>query len=698
MAVIEKIRVKLGVLITVLIAVALLSFIIDPTTFQWAISSMSSKNDVGEIDGKGIDYRDFQGRVDYYTAITQMTTGSSSVTEEQNAAIQNMAWQWYIDQLLFIENAQKAGIFVSEDELLDLTIGDMVSPLISGNRVFADEYGNFSAQRVKDFVSQISADQSGNLKLYWDYLQNVILDQQYYNKYYSLFTASDYINPLMLANAIEENNVTSNVDFVMVPFGIADSSVTVTDSEISHYYNSHKKDYEQNASRDLDYVVFEVVPSEDDINFANEAIQEVYPEFAVTDNMRNFMMRNSDEQFNPYYYEEGELASISQIFDDYAFGDNAGKGTSEIVSVDNRFMAARVVDSRMMSDSAYVQHILLQGDDAALADSLLTVISSGRNTMSNVALAYSADQSSNAQERGDIGWMTQYMMIPGFESVLYAQTGKPFILETDFGTHIVNVKERTQAKLKKQVAILVKEAVASKETFNSFYAKANEIATKSEGKYELFKQACQDMQLFPLSAKRVEESSRQLGTYQNTKEVTRWAFDAKVGEVSPIITVDNEYFFIAALTGIHKEGVAPLEDVRPSIEMILKNRKVAEIRTAEVAQKIAGCTTMEAVSQALGTTVSSRDGIAFSSVSRQQGFDPAFIGAVSGAQEGVITGPVKGNLGVYVFIVKSRETGAFYTEDDARSREEMMAQYTLNTILPVMMEEADVKDNRARFY
>lgn len=696
MAVIEKIRVKLGVLITVLIAIALLSFIIDPATLETAFSFMSSKNKVGEIDGKGVDYTDFQKRVDYYTAITQMSTGSSAISEEQNTAIQNMAWQWFLDQMLFIKNAELAGISVGGDEVLDLTIGDMVSPLVSGNRVFMDAAGVFSPQMVRDFVSAMSQDQSGNLKLYWDYLQSVILDQQYYTKYNSLFTASDYMNPLMLARAVEENNVTSDVDFVMVPFGIADSTITVSESEISSYYSSHKKDYEQNASRDLEYVVFEVVPSDDDINFASDAIQAVYADFATTDNMKNFLMRNSDEPFNPYYYEEGELSSVSPVFEDYAFGENQG-GVSEIVNTDESFMAARVMDVKMMSDSAFVQHILLQGDSEALADSLLSVVSSGKNTFANVAMTYSADNNLNVEERGDIGWLTQQMMIPGFESVLYAKTNAPFILKTDWGTHIVNVKERTAAKEKKQVAFLVKEIVASKETFNDFYNKANQIAAKSEGKYELFKQACQEAGLFPLTAKKVEESSRSLGSYQNTKEVTRWAFEAKKGEVSPIITVDNEYFFVAALTGIHKEGYAPVEEVRPSIEMYLKNQKLADKKAAEVAGKIAGCTTMEAVAEALDATVSSREGVAFASMS-QQGFDPAFIGAVSGASEGVITGPVKGNIGVYVFLVKSRDTGAFYTEDDAKSRQTQLEQYMLQTILPVMMEDAGVKDNRARFY
>ena len=42
MAVLETIRVKFGVVITALIAIALLSFIIDPTTLQNVASSMSS--------------------------------------------------------------------------------------------------------------------------------------------------------------------------------------------------------------------------------------------------------------------------------------------------------------------------------------------------------------------------------------------------------------------------------------------------------------------------------------------------------------------------------------------------------------------------------------------------------------------------------------------------------------------------------
>ena len=62
MAVLENIRVKLGVFITILIAISLLSFIVDPSTLSTTFQRMSSDNKVGSMNGKNITYQD------YYTA------------------------------------------------------------------------------------------------------------------------------------------------------------------------------------------------------------------------------------------------------------------------------------------------------------------------------------------------------------------------------------------------------------------------------------------------------------------------------------------------------------------------------------------------------------------------------------------------------------------------------------------------------
>ena len=187
MAVLETIRVKLGIFITVLIAVALLSFIIDPSTLQ-SVASSSSKYDVGEIDGKSISYTDYQADVDRFTAINEIMTGSSVQNEEQQISIRNAAWQSLVDKHLFIKNAKAAGIRVGEEEMVDIISGVIDSPVFTQNPAFCDENGVFSPALLNDFVSYISTDETGRLQLYWDYLIESAQTQQYYDKYYSLFT------------------------------------------------------------------------------------------------------------------------------------------------------------------------------------------------------------------------------------------------------------------------------------------------------------------------------------------------------------------------------------------------------------------------------------------------------------------------------------------------------------------------------
>ena len=696
MALLEKIRVRLGVVISVVIALALLSFIIDPGTLQSVSASMSSKYDVGEINGKSVSYTDFQKEVEQFTAINEMLTGNSVHSEQQQEMIRNAVWQSMIDQYLFYGNAKAAGLNVGKAELLDLTTGDMVSPMIS--QIFRDETGNFSVENLRQFVLNAGNDPTGNMKSLWDYLQNSVYTQQLYTKYMSLFTQSNVTNPLMLTRSIEENNNTTDVEFVMVPFGYAqDSTITVSDSEIKKYYKEHRHLYEQPASRDIEYVVYEVEPSEADIEEATSQADELHNEFINTDNVKNFLLRNSDRQYSEYWYRSGELNTVSRDINDFVFGAGNSTGVSPLYRKDNTFYAAKVMDSKMVPDSVYVRHILLQGDDEALADSLMTVLKSGKNSFSNVAALYSADQNMNVPERGDIGWMTQTFMIPGMESVLTAKKGTLYTIDTQYGKHIVEVTKTTDPIRKKQVAIFEKEIIPSKATYNEFYSKANVLATKATGKYENFKAAVQEEGLYAHPVNRMLESSSRLGTIDNTKEVTRWAFEAKKGQASNIITVNNDYFFVVAVKDVHKEGYATLQEMAGTIRSILYNQKLAEKKTQEVAEKIKDLGSMQAIADALNTTVSTSDNVTFASLT-SQGLDPKFIGAVSVAEPGVINGPLTGSIGVYVYKVTAHDTGSFFTEDDARTRNEQMSQYSTQMLMPVMMKDGDVKDNRARFY
>lgn len=694
MAILQKTREKAGMAVSIIIALALLSFIIDPQTLETAFNAMSSRNDVGVINGKTISYLDFQQDVDKFTTINEMVTGSSAQSEQQQEQVRNAAWQSLLDRYLFVKNAKAAGIRVGEEEMKDLLAGDMISPVVSQNPAFMDENGNFSKDALQNLINNISQDQTGRLKEYWNYIQNTVYTQQFYAKYGSLFTNSNFQNPLMLRRAISENNNTTNVDFVMVPNYGMDTTVKVSGDEIRKYYESHKNMFKQNASRDMEYVVFEVKPSEADINATNEAIGKVYDEFSTTDNMKSFLARNSEKSLNEYWYKAGELSTVNSGISEFV--DANAQGTSPIVSDNNVFYAARIMATAQIPDSVYVRHILLQGATETKADSLLNVLVKGEN-FSNVAASYSADTRSAADgEQGNVGWMTQTYMIPGFESVLTAQVGKPYIVKTQYGTHIVEVAKRTAPVAKKQVAILEKTALASGETFNSYYAQASKFSKIAAGKYNNYKTAVDSMGLYSHPMK-VTEATSSYGSISQAKEVTRWVFDNKVGKVSEIITVNNNYLFVATVTGIHKEGIAKIDEVKEAIRQQLYAQKASEKAAADIAQKIQGISDLQAIADTLHSSVSTGVDVRFASLAGQ-GLDPKFIGAASVAPEGKICGPVAGTIGTYIFKVNSRDTGSFYTEDDARNAATQMNNYTTQMILPVMMKESDVRDHRARFY
>ena len=701
MAVLQNIRVKFGLVISIIIALALLSFIIDPTTLSTALQSMSSKYDVGKINGKSVSYTDFQEDIQTFTTIHELTSGSSAQSEEQQQQIRDAAWQNLIDKYLFVKQAKAAGLNVGEAEMLALTSDEMTSDVLKSNYAFLDQDGNYDPSILVDFVKSVDSDATGRLRTYWNFLQNSIYNQQFYSKYASLFNTSNFQNDLMLNKAIADNNNTTDVSFVMLPFGytMTDTSVVVTNDEIKRYYDAHKEFYRQSASRDIEYVVFEVVPSEKDITDANEKISAVYDEFSTTDNMKSFLLKNSDRPYSEYWYKDGELNAVNADLNAFAFNAerNAPK-VSGIIQNGNTFYAGRVMDAAMVPDSAYVKHILLQGENAAhLADSLLTVVKN-RGNFSNLAAMYSVDQSSAADgELGNIGWMTQSYMIPGFESVIKeAEIGKPFILTTQYGTHVVLVSKKSKPVLKKQVAILEQSALAGRETYNEYYNKASRFAAIANGTLEGYRAAVDSMGVYSHVQNNVLESTSAYGAIDNAKELTRWIFEAKKGKASKIVTVNNNYFFIAALKGIHEEGYATVAEAAETIRPTLYMEKLGAKKAEEVAAKIQGLNSLEEIAEALGASVSTQT-LSFGAL-QLQGVDPKFVGAASVAPMNQICGPVAGNIAVYVFEVTGRDTGSYYTEDDAKNFETQKNQYNSQMVMSVMQRAADVKDNRARFF
>ncbi len=695
MAALETIRTKFGIGASLIIAFGLLLFLVNPSDIIQTIQSASSKYDVGKINGKSVSYQDFEQEVKALADVSEMLTGQSASSEQAQRQTREMAWNNLVDRYLVIPTIEKAGLKVGQQEQIDLFIGDEISPVLSSTGLFLDENRNFSPALVRDFMENTSSDESGRGVMLRNYLQNAVRSNRYNEKYIGLFNAASYVNSLESQNAVAENNTTANVSFVMVPntYYPLDSTVVVNAAEIQKFYDAHKDNFRQKATRDIEYVVYEVTPSAKDIEAQNAEFVTLYDEFSTADNVRSFLQRNSDRQWSDSWYKGGDLRTVNQDIDTFVAENNSG--VSPIYKSGETFYAARIMETANVPDSVYVRHIMLQGADARhLADSLLGVL--GKGNFSTLAALYSLDQGNAADgEQGNLGWMTQNAMIPGFESVLTAPVGKPYIVNTVYGTHIVEVTKTTKPVAKKKVAVFEKATLPSKETYAEIYNKANILAVRTAGKYANYKAACDSTGIYSRSMT-INEGTDTYGSIGHAKEVTRWAFDNKPGKASGIITVDNNYFFVVAVKDAHKEGYAKVSEVAENIRTQLYREKYSEKHCKDVADKIAGLTSLDAIADKLGSTVSNLSDVSFSTNSAPT-TEPSFIGAVAAAKEGVITGPVAGIMGTYVFQVNGRETGAFYTEDDAKAAQARMDSYHAQMLLPLMMDKT-VDDNRARFY
>lgn len=687
MAVLEKIRVKLGILITVLIAVALLSFIIDPQTLTSTAQRFSSDNKVGVLDGKSISYIDFYQEVDYFTRLTEMM-GQSSNSEEAQKAIRDAAWQSLLDKHLFQPMIADAGIVVGDEEMFDLTQGTNISPVVANQQMFQDANGLFNREALAGFVQAIPTDPSGQYEMYWHSVENSVYTERLYNKYSSLIEASNIFNKVEQQRMIIDNNVLSSVDFVLSPLGFErDTTITVSSREIKEYYKARKELFTRPATRNIEYVLYEVVPSDEDIERQTEAFNELYAEFAVADNPKNFIALNSDRKWDPYYYTEEQLESEPH-FQAVAFGRNAPV-VSEISSGENQLAAARLSDIKMMADSARVLYAAFPLENETEADELL---------------ARALKMREPSEEFSEMGWITQdvlsYTGMEGFEKALEPATGRAYKIKnaTSNVCLVIYVAERTKAQKKAQLATFVKNIIPSEETYRDFQIKATDLADRSDGDYDKFAQIVREEQLPVIPVNGLLQTTERIGVVDNARSVVHWAFDRKTksGEVSDVISVDNKYYFVAAVTAVYKEGTIPLSDIRQDIVYTITAEKQIEKMASAIGEQIEGCTTMEQVAEVLGTTVSHQDGITFGTTLQQ--LDPKFIGAVASAQPGVISGPVAGDIGVYVFQVIDRQTGTFYTEGDVQRALSRKSAYQTQLLQQVMSETVEIKDNRARFF
>ncbi|KPL13440.1 MAG: hypothetical protein AMS26_14415 [Bacteroides sp. SM23_62] len=595
---------------------------------------------------------------------------------------------------------RELGISVSTDEMMDMVQGRNPHPVIRS--LFSDpQTGILNRTFLVQFIRTMNEDPSGAQKTIWLYLESEIMKDRAWSKYNNLIRKGLYITDLEAENNYRETGRRMDFRYVVKRFAaVPDSAITVTENDLQKYYRDHEKDYKQEATRDIEYVVFEILPSNEDDRMAAEWINKMKAEFETIEDPVSLVGMESDLPFDDMNYADG---SLPEIINDFMFSSAPGAVYGPYFE-ESSYRLARLVEINYLPDSVHARHILLQPDNntdasglIALADSLQEVLNSGGD-FANLARQYSMDGS--AQEGGDLGWFPEGQMVKPFsDSCFHGQIGEIMQVQTQFGIHLIEVLEKSRNVKKVKVAYLSRNVEPSSETYQNVYSQAVKFAGLNNT-YEKFNTAVSEQNLTKRYANEVTASQRTITGLDQPRALIRWAFEAELHDISEeIFEIGNKYV-VAAVTGIREKGNATLDQVRTEIELEVKKNKKAALISEEFNTSLASVQNIDELADEMGLAVMDANNVNFASVSvPSAGIEPNVIATASVLAPDQLSPPVQGNNGVYVIVVVNvidpEETELASQKSRMASLRESQANYEAYQAL---QDAANIQDNRGKFF
>ena len=677
MASLNTLRTKFGIVLSIVIAGALLAFILSLKT-EMGFSGNDPR--VGVIDGEKINYSEYYNQYEQVKA----QSGAQESNEQQSAMLANAAWQALIGKYVLTPGFDKMGLRVTEPERMSMVSGQ--HPSQAFYNAFADpRTGEYNVAAVHQFLSEAEA--NAQAQQAWAQLNEQARMEREVAKFLGLIKGGVYVNSLEVANGVNSANNTYAGKWAGKKYSaVPDSLIQLKSSDIKAYYNSHKNMFKQTPSRALSYVVFEVSPTDDDMLALEKSVAEVGAQFAATEELKSFVRANRNGKIADNYVSAKQLSEeeAKALLDGATYGP---------VLKNNEWTMARALDTKIVPDSMGIRHIVLPYTQEALADSLLTVLKGGAD-IAQVAAQYSV-YDATAANGGEVGVMPFSAFSGEFAAALAnAKTGDIVKIASGDAIQLMQVYRADKPSKHVQVASITYPVEASAATRRDIHNQAGTFSVNAKGSVEAFNDAASAAAVTPRIAS-LAQGERTIRGLEDSRDVARWAYGAEVGDVSEIFPVGKDYV-IAMLTEIDDNEFAPLEKVSAQIRaQVLRDKKYDYI-----VKELSG-STLDEQAKSLGTEVADFDNVTFGAFYvNGPGFEPRLIGAISSTTEkGVLSAPVKGLSGVYVFEVNDIQTSDKQTAEGEKVRAQAMAESMAQQFsVQAIQQMAKIQDLRGKYF
>lgn len=711
MATLQTIRSK-GPLLVIVIGIALFAFIAGDA---WKIfQPHQGRQDVGEINGDKISAQDYQKQVDEYTEVIKLTNGLSSLNETQLASVKDQVWQSYVNNKLIAEQAEELGLTVTDAEIQSI-IDEGTHPMLMNTPFRNPQTGAFDKDMLKKFLvdySNLSTSQMpaqyveyyqtmGN---FWNFVEKTLRQSALAEKYQNLISKSLISNPVAAEDAFKARTEQSDLLMAAVPYSaVNDSLVKVSDDEIKALYKERKEQFKQLAeTRNIRFVDVQVLPSDadrkavlDEVTEYSEQLNNTTADFGTFVRSTGSAVSYSDIPVNKSVLPSDVVARLDSIGMNEVFGPYYSQA-------DDSYNAFKIIAKVNAPDSIQFRQIQVYADTEektkTLTDSIYDAIKGGAS-FEEIAKVYG--------QTGEATWVSASSWEGGQlnsenETFIKTLISQPVneIAKLNIGQAnvILQVMNKKSMQEKYKVAVIKRNVEFSNDTYNEAYNKFSQFVAQSTTIDELEKNA-EEYGYTIIPRTDFSSSEHYVGGVPSTKEVIRWIFGAKEGEVSPLYECgNNDHIMVVALDRINPVGYRNINSVADMLRSEIRRDKKAELIMADMK----ACTSIDqakAIKNAVSDTVKHVTFSAPAYISMTRGSEPVIGAVASKTAVNATSAAVKGNAGVYMVQVLSKDNGS--EKLDVKSEEttltNMYARFATQFIND-LYQKAEVVDNRYLYF